>query len=79
MDSLKDFPFLHSKDFKLTAPLSDEQLQDLCSTIKGRMQRLVSETPKVSVVFPAFNEAMYLPLMLWTLSKLSTAHPIEII
>ncbi len=79
MDSLKDFPFLHSKDFKLTAPLSDEQLQDLCSTIKGRMQRLVSETPKVSVVFPAYNEEMYLPLMLWTLSRLLTAHPIEII
>jgi glycosyltransferase involved in cell wall biosynthesis len=33
----------------------------------------------VSVVFPAYNEEMYLPLMLWTLSKLNTNIPIEII
>jgi glycosyltransferase involved in cell wall biosynthesis len=43
------------------------------------MDNLVSDTPRVSVVFPAYNEEMYLPLMLWTLSKLNTTIPIEII
>ena len=79
MDSLKYFPFPHSKDFKLEHPLSDENLQDLCTTIRNRIQRLTSNSPKVSVVFPAYNEEMYLPLMLWTLSQLATQVPIEII
>ncbi len=80
MDSLSSFPLLYSKDFKLLSAPTDEQLQDICGTIKWRMERLVqSEIPKVSVVFPAYNEEMYLPLMLWTLSKLSTLLPIEII
>jgi len=43
------------------------------------MTNLVSDTPRVSVVFPAYNEEMYLPLMLWTLSRLNTTTPIEII
>ena len=44
------------------------------------MERLIqSENPEVSVVFPAYNEEMYLPLMLWTLSKVSTQVPIEVI
>jgi glycosyltransferase involved in cell wall biosynthesis len=43
------------------------------------MTSIISEKPKVSVVLPAYNEEMYLPLMLWTLSKLKTPLPIEII
>lgn len=80
MESLKDFPHLYSQDFKLLNPLKDEELQDVCSKIKKRMERLTSkDAPRVSVIFPAYNEAMYLPLMLWTLSKLATNIPLEII
>ena len=44
------------------------------------MEKLTQpESPQVSVVFPAYNEAMYLPLMLWTLSQLNTSIPVEII
>ncbi len=79
MNYLRDFTYPYSKDFKLSKPLTDEQLQDVCTTIKKRMEGLTSESPRVSVVFPAYNEEMYLPLMLWTLSKLLTTIPIEII
>lgn len=80
METLKDFPHLYSHDFKLLNPLTDEKLQDVCTETKKRMERLVScDIPRVSVVFPAHNEEMYLPLMLWTLSKLNTQLPIEII
>lgn len=79
MDSLSDFPYRHSQGFKLSEHPSDEKLQDVCDMISGRMKNLVQPDPKVSVVFPAFNEEMYLPLMLWTLSKLATTTPIEII
>ncbi len=79
MNPLSDFPLLHSQDFKLSAPLTDEQFQDICTQIKTRVVKLVQKKPQVSIVFPAFNEEMYLPLMLWTLSKLATSTPIEII
>ncbi len=79
MDSLSDFPYQHSHGFKLSEHPSDEKLQDVCNMISGRMKNLIQPDPRVSVVFPAFNEEMYLPLMLWTLSKLATTTPIEII
>ncbi len=79
MCNLQDFPHLHSQDFKLSHTPTDENLQDICDIIKSRMCRIVSDSPRVSVVFPAYNEEMYLPLMLWTLSKLVTSIPIEII
>lgn len=79
MNTLEDFPHLYSRDFKLDKPLTDEELQDVCIATKKRMTELTSVSPRVSVVFPAYNEEMYLPLMLWTLSKLATDIPIEII
>ena len=80
MNLLKDFPHLYSRDFKLLNPLTDEELQDVCTKTKGRMKKIISDdVPRVSVVFPAYNEEMYLPLMLWTLSKVATTIPIEII
>lgn len=79
MDSLKDFPFLHTSDFKISETVTDEQLQDVCSQIKERTKTLIQKNPEVSIIFPAFNEESYLPLMLWTLSKLTTKIPVEII
>jgi len=73
------FPKKYSPDFKLKESLSDEALQDICDIIRLRINSLVSHNPKVSIIFPAYNEEMYLPLMLWTLSKLITNAPIEII
>ena len=79
MKTLEDFPYLHSRDFKLSSAPTDEQLQDVCDMIRSRMVGIISEQPRVSVVFPAYNEEMYLPLMLWTLSKLKTSVAVEII
>lgn len=79
MKTLEDFPYLHSRDFKLSSVPTDEQLQDVCDMIRSRMVGIISEQPRVSVVFPAYNEEMYLPLMLWTLSKLKTSVAVEII
>ncbi len=79
MKFLEDFPYLHSHDFKLSNIPTDEQLQDVCNIIRSRMIDIISEQPRVSVVFPAYNEEMYLPLMLWTLSKLKTSVAVEII
>lgn len=79
MNSLKDFPVDYTRDLRLGLSLSDEELQDICSSIRDRVSNMVSMSPAISIIFPAYNEEMYLPLMLWTLSKLNTLLPIEII
>ena len=80
MEILSDFPLAYTRDLKIKTKLSDEVLQDLCNVIAGRMNHIVSSgVPKVSILFPAYNEELYLPLMLWSLSKLSLSVPVEII
>lgn len=81
MKKLIPFPLECTKDFKLLNPLTEEQLQDICSIIRRRIfeKGLMHNNPKVSIVFPAFKEEMYLPLMLWVLSQVDTIVPVEII
>jgi glycosyltransferase involved in cell wall biosynthesis len=81
MKNLLSFPLDCTKDFKLLNSPTDEQVQDICTTIRERVVKntLVHSDPRVSVIFPAYNEEMYLIIMLWTLSQLDTRIPIEII
>lgn len=81
MKNSLSFPLDCTKDFKLSVIPTDEQIQDICTMIQGRViqNTLVHSDPHVSVVFPAYNEEMYLLVMLWTLSQLDTSIPIEII
>jgi cellulose synthase/poly-beta-1,6-N-acetylglucosamine synthase-like glycosyltransferase len=80
MKPIEEFPLKYSSDLKLLSIPTDEELHDICTQIKGRVENLITPIhPEVSVIFPAYNEEMYLPLMLWTLSKLDTKVPIEII
>jgi glycosyltransferase involved in cell wall biosynthesis len=81
MKNLLDFPLVYNKDFKLSHIPTDEHIQDICDIIRERViqNTLVHNDPHVSVIFPAYNEEMFLPVMLWTLSQLDTSIPTEII
>lgn len=81
MKNSLSFPLGCTKDFKLLGIPMDEQIQDICTMIRGRViqNTLVHSNPHVSVVFPAYNEEMYLLVMLWALSQLDTNIPMEII
>ena len=65
MDILRDFPYPFSKNFKLLKVLTDSELETICREIKSRLKPLEYEVPKVSIIIPAYNEEMYLPVMLW--------------
>ena len=81
MKNTLSFPLGCTKDFKLLGIPRDEQIQDICIMIRGRVigNMLVQNNPHVSVIFPAYNEEMYLLVMLWALSQLDTSIPMEII
>lgn len=70
---------VHSNSFKLLESPTDETLQDWCSLFRERIQKLSSPNPHVSVIVPAFNEEMYLPVMLDALSRLQTTQQVEFI
>ncbi|MDP2103535.1 MAG: glycosyltransferase family 2 protein [Candidatus Gracilibacteria bacterium] len=74
MDSL-----IYSNTLKLQKSPRDETLQDWCSLFRGRIQKITSSDPIVSVIFPAFNEEAYLPVMLNALSNIQTSQSIEFI
>jgi len=53
--------------------------QETIDEAKRRLAALQSETPLVSVVVVAYNEATRLSGCLWSLSELQTSYPIEIL
>ena len=59
-------------------PLS-EVSQNIVGEIRERLSALQSTEPLVSVVVIAYNEECRLAACLWSLSKLKTKYPIEII
>lgn len=70
---------VYSNSFKLLESPTDETLQDWCSVFRERIQKLSSPNPRASIIVPAYNEEMYLPVMLGALSRLQTTQPIEFI
>ena len=57
----------------------DEVSQQVVDDIRDGLSVLQSHEPLVSVVVIAYNEARRLPACLWSLSRLKTKYPIEIL
>ena len=72
-------PKWYDKYLSIYGKSYDELPEDILDEIKGKLAKLQSKEPFVSVVVIAYNEEKRLAACLWSLSELQTKYPVEIL
>lgn len=72
-------PKWYDKYLSIYGKSYDELPEDILDEIKGKLAKLQSKEPLVSVVVIAYNEEKRLAACLWSLSELRTKYPVEIL
>lgn len=72
-------PKWYDKYLSIYGKSYDDLPENILDEIKGKLAKLQSKEPLVSVVVIAYNEEKRLAACLWSLSEIKTQYPIEIL